>query len=57
MFRLNIHRVLKSGQVAFYFSSFFLAKYRKKNKRSHAYDRSVSAPLMKEKTKIKLLML
>lgn len=56
MFKLNIHSVFKNGQVAFYFSSFFLVKYREKNKSSHAYDRSVSAPLMKEKTEMMLLL-
>lgn len=49
-------KVFKNGQVAFYFSSFFLKKYREKNKRSNAYDRSVSAPLMTERTKMKLLL-
>lgn len=30
MFKLKIQRVFKNGQVTFYFSSFFLAKYREK---------------------------
>lgn len=34
MFKLNIHSVFKNGQVAFYFSSFFLAKYREKIKQA-----------------------